>query len=68
MESKQLSEQLKSLESLTQGETMDQVQILADIVYKLTDCIDVRFYGVDSEHELEVQAAELQKSNMLLGG
>lgn len=47
---------------------MDQVQILADIVYKLIQCIDVRFYGVDSEHELEVQAAELQKSNMLLGG
>ena len=47
---------------------MDQVQILVDIVYKLTQCIDVRFYGMDSEHELEVQAAELQKSNMLLGG
>ena len=63
-----MSDQLKNLESLTQGDTVDQVQILADIVYKLTQCIDVRFYGVDSEYELEVQAAELQKSNMLLGG
>ena len=68
MESKQLSEQLKNLESLTREDTVDQVQILADIVYKLTECIDVRFHGVDSEHELEVKAAELQKSNMLLGG
>ena len=63
-----MSDQLKNLESLTQGDTVDQVQILADIMYKLTQCIDVRFYGMDSEHELEVQAAELQKSNMLLGG
>ena len=56
------------MKTIAEGDSLDQIQVLADLAYKLTECVDVRFHGLDSEHELEVQAAELQKSNMLLGG
>ena len=68
VDSKLLSDQLLNLESLTGGDSVDQIQVLADIVYKLTECIDVKFYGVDTEEDLENHAAKLQKSNLLLAG
>lgn len=68
VDSKVLSSQLASLESFTKGDKMDQIQSLTEILYNLTQCVDVKFEAADSEEQLENRAAELQQVRKLLGG
>ena len=67
MSGEQLVEQLGSLDKLANSE-LKPLTDMAELLYNLTQCLDLKVKAMPSESELLTEANKLSEENALLAG